>query len=546
MNDPSLSSDKAAIGNIAATASSFDLGKLKKTPEDIDGDGIANLMEKKLGLNPTLSDTDGDGKIDGEEGIKTDTDGDGIIDALESALDDSDLDGVADQYDAENTNPDNDSDGDGYVNGLEKAEGTDPLDAQSIPADRDKDGIPDNIDADKGPVSFTIVKQSRTVSLEGSLRDILQVHSLKGAFDKDGISYKSGVVMQDGSLDDREGAIALAKIVAPLFLKYYQNGLIRYKDKTFEISGEVSSEEEKVEMEKLLAAKAGLIHYVNDTKVLNLPKPADTVKEDKIVQAKSGLVPKAIENKQPITFAITKEGSSFVLEGNFADIDQISALQNKLDDEGLLYKNGSLTQDDKLEGDLAIKLAKKLIHHFAQSYKNGSISYENGKMIVKGEVSSENDINMMERLLAANNMGIKYSNDTTVAALPVVNNEEKQALLNEIKDLLQTAEITFEAASTKLTQEGLATVQKIGDILARHKGIRLELAGYTDSDGDTDSNLKLSQGRVESVKRALIKHGIDPFRLKAKGYGESDPVAPNDSAENKAKNRRVEFHIIGE
>ncbi len=574
INDPALNenANREAAATLKSDNSSPD--KLKKTPEDIDGDGIANFMEKKLGLNPTLSDTDGDNKIDSEEGIDRDTDGDGIIDALESALDDSDLDGVPDELDAENTNPDNDSDGDGYGNGLEKAEGTDPLDAKSIPPDRDKDGIPDNIDADRGAVSFIITKKGDDVYMEGSLKDILQIHTLKEAFEKESVSYKSGVVMQDRGLNDKEGAIALAKIVAPLFLKYYKNGLIKYKDKTFELSGEVASKEQKMEMDKLLASKAGLIHYVNDTRVLNPHKPekntqsegvdTNTANETKgmsnpgannktngdnnrMTISKGTLSPKTISDRKPIEFVISKEGAVFVLEGKFADIEQISTLQNELDDEGILYKNGTLSQDENLDkSDIAVKLACKLIPHLAQNYSKGSISYLDGRMAVTGKVTSENDKNMMERLLAANNMGIPYTNDTVVAEAPHIDDGEKQALLSELKDLLLNAKITFETASTELTDEGLATVKKVGEILSKYKGIRLELAGYTDSDGDEDDNRKLSQGRVESVKKALVKEGIDPFRLKAIGYGEADPIVPNDSAENKAKNRRVEFHIIGE
>jgi len=59
-------------------------------------------------------------------------------------------------------------------------------------------------------------------------------------------------------------------------------------------------------------------------------------------------------------------------------------------------------------------------------------------------------------------------------------------------------------------------------------------------------NLKLSQQRVDSVRAELINLGIEEERLKAVGYGETKPLVPNDSEENKAKNRRVEFIIIGE
>ncbi len=236
-------------------------------PKDSDGDGINDMVEKEYGLNPALSDTDGDNKSDSEEGTTGDRDNDGIIDALESALDDSDLDGVPDEYDSENANPDNDTDGDGYGNGLERAEGSDPLDAQSKPADHDKDGIPDNIDADKNPISFVIIKEEKIVSMKGSLGDMGQIYALKEAFDNEAVTYESGVVMQDSGLEDNDGAVVLATKLAPLFISLYKNGSVVYKDKTFEISGEVETEEDKSKVSKFLSENAGLIHYVNDTKV---------------------------------------------------------------------------------------------------------------------------------------------------------------------------------------------------------------------------------------------------------------------------------------
>jgi len=56
----------------------------------------------------------------------------------------------------------------------------------------------------------------------------------------------------------------------------------------------------------------------------------------------------------------------------------------------------------------------------------------------------------------------------------------------------------------------------------------------------------LSQGRVNNVKRALMQEGIDKDRIKAVGYGETKPLVPNTTEENKQKNRRVEIIVVGE
>ncbi len=544
---------------------------INRQPADTDHDGITDAVEKMHHLNPNLADTDADGKKDGVEGTQADADNDGIIDALESALDDSDLDGVVDELDSENTNPDNDTDGDGYGNGLEVAENTDPLDAKSVPPDRDKDGIPDSIDAEKKPIAFTITKEENHVTLNGSFGDVLQVQTLQGVLDAGNIAYENGVIMQDKYLEDG-GAIALAQKLSPFFLSHYTHGTIQYKDGTLTVGGDVARPEDKTAMDTLLAEHVGLIHYVNDTRVLApppaptkaiVPEPAaeenttapepvpeeDNVTSESTAPAEantSALTPKKVIETQPIDFALTKEGATFHLEGIFGNADQISALQHALDEQGAQYQNGTLKQEEHREGDRVVDLTQKILPKFCAAYRKGSITYHDGTLVVTGEVMEPNDANIMERLLAANAMGIPYRNQTEVVKPAVVSDKERTAFIAEIHAILTKANIAFRTGSAKLTVEGKNVVKDVGNILMKHRLVRVQIAGYTDSDGNDDANMKLSQARVETVKRALIRQGIDPFRMQAKGYGELDPVAPNDTPENKAKNRRVAFIILGE
>jgi outer membrane protein OmpA-like peptidoglycan-associated protein len=84
------------------------------------------------------------------------------------------------------------------------------------------------------------------------------------------------------------------------------------------------------------------------------------------------------------------------------------------------------------------------------------------------------------------------------------------------------------------------------DLLKQYSNIRVEIRGHTDSVGDATYNLRLSQKRATSVMFYLINKGISPERLSAKGYGESMPVADNSTREGRARNRRIEFYVIGE
>ena len=104
--------------------------------------------------------------------------------------------------------------------------------------------------------------------------------------------------------------------------------------------------------------------------------------------------------------------------------------------------------------------------------------------------------------------------------------------------------IFFDFDSDKLRPESTADLQEAVRLLRQYPSLRVEIQGHTDSTGPADYNLHLSQRRAEAVKRYLVAHGISPDRLIAKGYGETQPVAPNDTEENRQKNRRVEFKVL--
>ena len=75
-------------------------------------------------------------------------------------------------------------------------------------------------------------------------------------------------------------------------------------------------------------------------------------------------------------------------------------------------------------------------------------------------------------------------------------------------------------------------------------GSVLEIAGYTDNTGDANVNLALSRKRAEAVREVLIKAGVNRGMLIAKGYGSADPIASNDTAEGRLRNRRIEYHVV--
>ena len=87
----------------------------------------------------------------------------------------------------------------------------------------------------------------------------------------------------------------------------------------------------------------------------------------------------------------------------------------------------------------------------------------------------------------------------------------------------------------------MLTINQIIKILKDDPSLKTEVSGHTDSDGDDDYNLELSEKRAEAVMKYLISNGIEQSRMNSIGYGETKPVADNSTDEGKSLNRRVEF-----
>ena len=104
--------------------------------------------------------------------------------------------------------------------------------------------------------------------------------------------------------------------------------------------------------------------------------------------------------------------------------------------------------------------------------------------------------------------------------------------------------IFFDVNKFELKPASVSELGKLKEILTKNNDLRIELGGHTDSDGNDDQNQILSENRAKAVVNWLVKSGIDIKRLSYKGYGEANPLVPNDSVDNKAKNRRTEVRIL--
>lgn len=106
--------------------------------------------------------------------------------------------------------------------------------------------------------------------------------------------------------------------------------------------------------------------------------------------------------------------------------------------------------------------------------------------------------------------------------------------------------IVFEHGSDKISKTSEAALQRAIKVLTDFPSLHVEISGHTDSTGERELNLQLSEARAKAVKAYLVEKGIESARLETKGYGPDKPLAENKTDAGRRKNRRIEFHLVGE
>lgn len=113
----------------------------------------------------------------------------------------------------------------------------------------------------------------------------------------------------------------------------------------------------------------------------------------------------------------------------------------------------------------------------------------------------------------------------------------------EADSLIILSDVLFELNSYEIKKETFPELDRIALFFLRNREVHAEISGHTDNTGTEVYNLRLSQRRAAEVARYFVEQGIDERRLLSEGLGSSLPLVPNDTDENRARNRRVEILI---
>ncbi|MGF6574149.1 OmpA-OmpF porin, OOP family [Paraburkholderia fungorum] len=178
---------------------------------------------------------------------------------------------------------------------------------------------------------------------------------------------------------------------------------------------------------------------------------------------------------------------------------------------------------------------QKLIGPQLKQISKGQLKIDGTQVDVKGEVRNEAQRQQLASDMAdALNPTYTIKNGLRVSAPGA----SEQGLLDQT---LANRTIEFETGSATLTPQGRAILDQMAAVLVKMTTKTVEIIGHTDNAGNRQSNIALSQARADAVKGYLVARGITPTQLTTTGVGPDQPIAPNDTNDGRARNRRIEF-----
>jgi OOP family OmpA-OmpF porin len=203
-------------------------------------------------------------------------------------------------------------------------------------------------------------------------------------------------------------------------------------------------------------------------------------------------------------------------------------------------KVGGVSKPEWLSNALA------LIPFTKNGVTNGGLSAEGKSLSLIGQVPTQADKDKIYADAVKANPNVTINNLLTISGQKPMT-EEQAKVQSKLNESLAGKIIEFETGSDKLTDKGKAILDEIAPII-KDTTDNLEVDGHTDNQGKPESNKSLSERRAKTVVAYLVGKGIDAKRLTPKGFGQEKPIAgtvQTQTDEEKARNRRIEFQVIG-
>ena len=249
-----------------------------------------------------------------------------------------------------------------------------------------------------------------------------------------------------------------------------------------------------------------------------------------------------VEIISPYIFKIVKDGGRVVLTG-FAPSD---AARNDLAAAAkAAFFGESIASELAMRGSAPASFAEavKALFPSLARLASGSLSAEDTVFNVDGLAIYDKAAEQIKlELGSALVRGFKLGS-VTIGVRPPPPALAVNECQPEFTGLLGKGRILFETGSAELSKQSLALLDHLIEVVQRCREASIEVAGHTDSQGSPESNLDLSRRRAEAVTAYIGEAGVGTSRITSAGYGETNPVASNDTPEGRAQNRRIEFVV---
>lgn len=177
--------------------------------------------------------------------------------------------------------------------------------------------------------------------------------------------------------------------------------------------------------------------------------------------------------------------------------------------------------------------------------RHGTAALEQQTLLLSGVADSESLAGAVRQALARDvPQGYGVEDNINVARkIEII--QEADRCQDLLRETAAVGIINFDRAKADLTQDSTDTLEALAEIANACPAFRIVIEGHTDAEGTDERNQRLSDRRARAVQSFLVRAGVAASRLSAVGYGATRPIADNDTAEGRAKNRRIEFTVKG-
>lgn len=211
---------------------------------------------------------------------------------------------------------------------------------------------------------------------------------------------------------------------------------------------------------------------------------------------------------------------------------------------GRLFGSGTIVDETTTGGDIPALMADKIEKglDFLARLEHGRLTLNASGISLSGHAPSpaiRDEIMAGIAALASDALKITATLTAPQPAPP----PPPHRCQSDLDATIRSGVINFATGIADLSRSSEARLKAVADSLMRCTEARLEISGHTDNQGDPDENRELSEARALAVVEWLIDAGIAPERLTAAGFGDTRPIAPNDTADGRAQNRRIEFRL---